>query len=73
LQDFPSIDYVKDKCQQLNSLLQRSTEGEPISVSVGLTLVQENDEYDDVFKRADDALYEAKQKGKAQVVVSSLV
>jgi PleD family two-component response regulator len=57
----------------LNSLLQRSTEGEPISVSVGLTLVQENDEYDDVFKRADDALYEAKQKGKAQVVVSSLV
>lgn len=70
VQDIPSLDYVKDKCQQFNRLLQQSTQGGIISVSIGLTLVQENDEYDDMFKRADDALYKAKQKGKAQVVVS---
>lgn len=69
LQDIPSIDYVQDKCRQLNSLMQKSAVGGPVSVSAGLTLVQENDEYNEVFKRADDALYKAKQKGKAQVVV----
>lgn len=42
-----------------------------ISVSIGITMVQNKETYDDLFKRADSALYEAKEKGKAQFIFFS--
>lgn len=46
--------------------------GEPVSVtfSAGLAEFAENDDEDDVFDRADRALYMAKDAGRDQVVVS---
>lgn len=43
-----------------------------IHASIGITLVREQEEeYDDILKRADNALYEAKRKGKNQYAVQS--
>lgn len=39
-----------------------------ITVSVGVTMVQEGDTEESVFKRIDDALYEAKETGRNKVV-----
>jgi PleD family two-component response regulator len=39
-----------------------------ITVSVGATMIQEGDTEETVFKRIDDALYEAKETGRNKVV-----
>ena len=39
-----------------------------ITVSVGVTMVQEGDTEESIFKRIDDALYEAKETGRNKVV-----
>ena len=40
-----------------------------ITVSVGITMINSGDTSDSVFKRIDDALYEAKETGRNKVVV----
>lgn len=52
--------------------LKRTDTGEPlcsITVSIGVTGCRPGDEPDTLFKRADDALYDAKDKGRNQVVI----
>ncbi len=39
----------------------------PVSVSMGLTAFTKNDSADDIFRRADEALYEAKGSGKNKI------
>ena len=41
-----------------------------ITISIGLTCVKEDDNIESFFKRADDALYEAKQSGKNIVIIN---
>jgi diguanylate cyclase (GGDEF)-like protein len=45
-------------------------ENRKITVSMGLTQVQSQDTQESIFNRADELLYEAKKKGKNQVVSS---
>ena len=40
-----------------------------ITVSIGLTMVNDKDNIDTIFKRIDEALYEAKETGRNRVVV----
>ena len=40
-----------------------------ISCSIGATIYKENEKIEDSFKRADDALYEAKNNGRNQVII----
>lgn len=40
-----------------------------VSISVGVAACEETDSFDTLFARADQALYEAKNTGKAKVVV----
>ena len=40
-----------------------------VSVSIGVTMVLSGDDYPKVFKRADKALYKAKQSGKNRIIV----
>lgn len=42
--------------------------GERVTISIGLTEYQKNDNIDSIVKRADLALYQAKQSGKDRVV-----
>ncbi|MCP3852194.1 MAG: GGDEF domain-containing protein [Gammaproteobacteria bacterium] len=42
-----------------------------ITVSMGISLLEEGDTQEDFFKRADDALYQAKDSGRNQVVYKS--
>ena len=41
-----------------------------VHVSIGLTMLGENDDFDSVFKRADETMYQAKKNGRNQTVVS---
>ena len=43
----------------------------PVTVSVGAALQGENERFDALFKRADEALYEAKRAGRNRVVVAA--
>ena len=40
----------------------------PVTASFGITSIEENDSIDDIFKRVDRALYQAKSDGKNRVV-----
>lgn len=51
-----------------NAFLERGKEMQ-VTVSLGVTSIQENDTEESVFQRADQALYKAKSLGKNQVVV----
>jgi len=42
--------------------------GKNVSVSIGVTAYREGDSMDDILRRADQAMYEAKRKGKNTVV-----
>jgi len=63
--------YIIEKCEQLINHVQKEREEMKISLSIGITMVQDKETYDDLFKRADSALYEAKEKGKAQFIFFS--
>ncbi len=41
-----------------------------VHVSIGLTMLQNQDDFDAVFKRADAAMYDAKKNGRNQTIVS---
>ena len=40
-----------------------------ITCSIGATIYKENEKIEDSFKRADEALYEAKNNGRNQVII----
>ena len=42
-----------------------------ITCSIGATIYKENEKIEDSFKRADDALYEAKDSGRNQVIIKA--
>ncbi|MDY9921886.1 MAG: GGDEF domain-containing protein [Synergistota bacterium] len=63
--------FIIEKCEQLINHVLKEREEFMISVSIGITMVQNKETYDDLFKRADSALYEAKEKGKAQFIFFS--
>lgn len=42
-----------------------------ITISIGLTSVKNEDNIESFFKRADDALYKAKQSGKNRVIINA--
>jgi len=72
LKDVPSVDFVREKCMHLNNQIGKiaTTYGRVnVSLSIGIALVTGPEPYDALFKKADEALYQAKGKGKSRVVV----
>ncbi len=72
VKDIPSVDFVREKCMHLNDQIGKigATDGRVnVSLSIGIALVTSPEPYCKVFKKADDALYQAKGEGKSRVVV----
>lgn len=67
------MDVVNDRFRELVTRMDRKLEhgGDSVdlSISVGVVVVEEEIAYDDLFKVADAALYEVKQKGKNNFLV----
>ena len=63
MQDVPSVDFAVSKCQQLMDLILELNKENHVTVSIGISLLGEEKSYDELFKKVDDALYEAKKKG----------
>lgn len=69
LKDVPSREMVEERCALLvntiRSQLQKLMPDLPVSVSIGCAMVPEHgNSYVDLFRRADEALYLVKRKGK---------
>lgn len=71
LKDIPSAAFVRNTCQKLVNKIKKTDKRVNISVSIGIALSSNNESYEDLFKKADSALYQAKRKGKSSVVVYS--
>ena len=69
LEDISSIEIVHEKIQKFSVKNKEISTVENVSVSIGIVLVNQKGSYEDIFKKADIALYEAKNKGKGQTVV----
>jgi diguanylate cyclase (GGDEF)-like protein len=67
MRDTPSLDFVVSKCQQLMALIREINLDHFVTVSIGISLLADEKSYYNLFKKADDALYEAKNKGGAQI------
>ncbi|ASP39551.1 diguanylate cyclase response regulator [Bacterioplanes sanyensis] len=60
--------HMMDKAQQLlHAVEQLNPAGTPITISIGATSVKKDDSLGSLLKRADDALYQAKQQGRNRV------
>lgn len=69
MKDIVSLESAVEKCQNLINMIEDTTEIPNFSVSIGLVLVEANETYEDIFQKADMALYQAKRRGKAQAVI----
>ncbi len=66
-----TIEGGRQLADMLCEILKEDKMGEygPISCSFGVTHMQDNDTAETIIKRVDDAMYEAKNKGKNQIFV----
>ncbi len=69
LKDLPDAEVVKDRCAllltSLGELLHRLTPDLNVSCSIGAAIAPTHaSNYADLFRRADEALYQAKKRGK---------
>lgn len=61
----------REKIEEIAArILQEVTKENHVNVSMGITLIRNEDSYEQVIERADSALYEAKIRGKNQFVIS---
>lgn len=67
--DIPSIEFIISKCEKLSTFVEDLNHDFHTTVSIGVALLNDDTSYEDLFKKADDALYEAKKNGRAQVVI----
>lgn len=69
MMDVPSTEFVVSKCHQLKVLIEELNTGLNVSVSIGISMLGEETSYEDLFAKADKALYEAKRRGGDQIAI----
>ncbi|MEA4969968.1 MAG: GGDEF domain-containing protein [Candidatus Pelethousia sp.] len=69
MKDVPSADFVLRKCRQLRRLIRTTGGSISLSISIGIAFVKSETAYEDVFRMADEALYQAKKNGGNRVAV----
>lgn len=62
-------DFIRAKCEQLIALIGDTGQEFHILVSMGAALTGSESTYEELFTKADKALYLAKRKGGAQIVI----
>ena len=60
---------IKKKCLSLSKNMQETVQGVPITLSIGIAFIREEDNYQTAFKHADEALYLAKEAGRARIAI----
>ena len=71
MKNIHSVDVVKMKCNQINNLIRKENGHANTSVSCGIAVLTDEQTYEALFDKADQALYEAKKRGGAQAYVYS--
>lgn len=71
IKDVPSADFIQKKCERLISIIKNTMEDIYVSVSIGIVFVNEKNTYESLFEKADNAMYQAKRKGRAQIVIGN--
>mgnify|MGYP000950080154 CR=1 FL=1 len=66
MKDIPSIEFLILKCQKLITLVEDLNQEFHATVSIGVALLKDDNSYDELFKKADEALYKAKENGRSQ-------
>ncbi len=65
-----SIEEIKNKFKDITNTLQKKNKGIPaVTLSVGVAVAEENDNTDSLFKKADKALYETKNRGRNGITI----
>lgn len=67
MRDLP-LEQARLQCEYVRQAVAMLPIGPPVTVSIGLTACRAGDTPDELFKRADEALYLAKRGGRDQVV-----
>lgn len=67
LKDVRNLEFVQERCRLLEGYVKEIREDINVTVSMGVTIAQGNDDYETLFRRADEALYEAKEKREAGI------
>ncbi|HZJ84778.1 MAG TPA: diguanylate cyclase [Syntrophomonadaceae bacterium] len=68
MHNIPSVDFVHNRCQQLIEKIRENSDI-AIAISVGVAICQESSTYEDLFQKADDALYNAKKHSGSRIEV----
>lgn len=67
MREIPSPDFVASKCRDFMVLAGEWNKDYNVTVSIGIALRGDEKSYDDLFKKADQALYDAKRNGGNQI------
>ncbi|MCK9216668.1 MAG: GGDEF domain-containing protein [Firmicutes bacterium] len=65
----PSKNFVQTKCEQLSNLITEMNQDIRISISMGIAFFHEEISYEELFQKADKALYQAKRRGGGEISV----
>lgn len=65
----PALDFVKTRCHSVRDLIHTAIADIPVTISVGIALVDQDIRYEEMFQRSDEALYDAKRNGRNQIAV----
>ncbi len=69
IKNISSIAFIRSKCERLIELVQKMDRNLDLTLSIGITLLKEKKTHENLFKQADDALYNAKRSGAGKIVI----
>ncbi len=68
MKNIPSAEFVKEKADNLIKMVQKMDRKLNLTVSIGIAYLRDEKSDIELFKKADEALYEAKRTGRGRTV-----